>query len=83
MGVSASAFEKPWGYLAFGFALANKKLPQPKQGRIALIRFIAVGVSVDEVVILSTKDFNKRQEESQQKIAGEKQKIEVYRMSKG
>lgn len=77
MGFSAPAFEKPCGYLAFGFALANKKLPQPKQGRVALIRLIAVWVSVDEVVILSTKDFNKRQEESQQKIAGEKQKTEV------
>lgn len=77
MGFSAPAFEKPCGYLAFGFALANKKLSQPKQGRVALIRLIAVWVSVDEVVILSTKDFNKRQEESQQKIAGEKQKTEV------
>jgi len=34
-------------------------------------------VSVDEVLILSSKDFNKRQGESQQKIAEEKQKTEV------
>ncbi|WP_304966867.1 hypothetical protein, partial [Paramuribaculum intestinale] len=32
--------------------------------------------SVDEVLILSSKDFNKRQGESQQKIAEEKQKTE-------
>lgn len=39
-------------------------------------------MSVDEVLILSTKDFNKRQEESQQERAGEIQKMEVWKLSK-
>ena len=42
MGVSAPVFVKPFGYLALGTVLANKKLPQPEQGRVALIRLIAV-----------------------------------------
>ena len=41
-GVSAPAFVKPFGYSALGAVLANKKLPQPEQGRVALFRLIAV-----------------------------------------
>ena len=41
-GVSAPAFVKPFGYLALGVVLANKKLPQPEQGRVSLFRLIAV-----------------------------------------
>ena len=41
-GVSALVFVKLCGYLAFGIILANKKLPQPEQGRVALFRLIAV-----------------------------------------
>ena len=74
MGVTAPVFVKPCGYLALEAALANKNLPQPEQGRVSLFRLIAVWVSVDEVLILSTKDFNKRQGESQQEIAEEKVK---------
>lgn len=42
MGVSAPVFVKPFGDLALGAALANKKLPQPEQGRITLLWLIAV-----------------------------------------
>ena len=42
MGVIALVFVKPFGHLALGVALANKKLPPPGQGRAALIRPIAV-----------------------------------------
>jgi len=42
MGVTAPAFVKPCGYLALGILWANKKLPQPEQGRIAPLQLIAV-----------------------------------------
>lgn len=39
-------------------------------------------MSVDEVLILPIKNFNRRQGESQQEIAEQKQKMEVWRVVK-
>ena len=77
MGVTALSFVKLSDIWLWRAVWVNKKLPWPEKGRIVLFRLIAVWVSVDEVMILSIKDFNKRQEESQQEIAEEKQKTEV------
>ena len=68
-GVTARSFVKPFGYWAVrGLLWQLKNCHNQDRAELTLFRLIAVWVSVYEVMILSTKDFNKRQEESQQKI---------------